>query len=111
MGSEMFNAIGLSAKNLDCGMKHQPESPSSDHGDLSDAKECCQNQFELVQNDNDQNLKVVQIDAAQLIFIAAFTQTYIFGIAPITSTELPSPYTIPPSIEKDLSVLFQSFLI
>ena len=111
MGSEMLNAIGLSAKNLDCGMKHQSESPSSDQGGLSNADECCQNSFELVHNDSDQNLKIVHLDAAQLIFVAAFTQVFIFGIDPVTSTEYSNVFISPPAIDKDYTVLFQSFLI
>tara|TARA_R110002012_G_scaffold308286_1_gene514435 strand:+ start:9978 stop:10313 length:336 start_codon:yes stop_codon:yes gene_type:complete len=111
MGSEMLNAIGLSAKNLDCGMKHQSESPSSDHEGLSNADECCQNSFELVHNDSDQNLKIVHLDAAQLIFVAAFTQVFIFGIDPVTSTEYSNVFISPPAIDKDYTVLFQSFLI
>ncbi len=107
----MLNAIGLSAKNLDCGMNNHQQSSSSEHGDFKDANECCQNQFELVQNDSDQNLKVVQIDAAQLIFVAAFTQLFIFGIDPVNSTEYSHVFISPPSIDKDYTVLFQSFLI
>tara|TARA_R110002072_G_scaffold214404_2_gene371562 strand:- start:16446 stop:16823 length:378 start_codon:yes stop_codon:yes gene_type:complete len=111
MGSEMMAEFGLATKHLDCGMQMQHRDDSSDTHHSLDPSECCQNQFELVQNDSDQNLKVVQIDAAQHIFIAAFTQTFIFGIAPNTSTEHPTPHITPPSIEKDLSILFQSFLI
>tara|TARA_R110000850_G_scaffold35022_4_gene93773 strand:- start:1528 stop:1905 length:378 start_codon:yes stop_codon:yes gene_type:complete len=111
MGSEMMAEFGLATKHLDCGMNPQQHDDSSNSHQSIDPIECCQNQFELVHNDSDQNLKVVQIDAAQLIFIAAFTQSFIFGIAPITSTEQPAPHITPPSIEKDFSVLFQSFLI
>lgn len=111
MGSEMMAEFGLATKHLDCGMQMQHKDRSSDTHHSIDPIECCQNQFELVQNDSDQNLKVVQIDAAQLIFIAAFTQVFVFGIAPDTTSEQPTPHTIPPSIEKDLSILFQSFLI
>ncbi|MEP0712700.1 hypothetical protein [Algoriphagus sp.] len=110
MGSEMLNAIGLSAKNLDCGMKHQ-KSSSSEEGGLSEANPCCQNSFELVHNDGDQQLKVLQLDSVQLIFVAAFTQSFIFGIE-LTSTEAYiNPFISPPSIEKNYTVLFQSFLI
>jgi hypothetical protein len=111
MGSEMMAEFGISTKHLNCGMESKNSDESSTADKSIDPIECCQNQFELVHNDGDQNLKVVQIDAAQLIFIAAFTQTFIFGIAPISSSEQPIPYNTPPSIEKDLSVLFQSFLI
>lgn len=111
MGSETMAAFGVTTKHLNCGMETEPKEKSSDSHQSIDPIECCQNQFELVQNESDQNLKVVQIDAAQLIFIAAFTQSFIFGIAPISSTEQPTPHITPPSIEKDFSVLFQSFLI
>lgn len=111
MGSEMLNAMGLSAKNLDCGMKHNQNASSSEHGDFKDANACCQNQFELVHNDSDQNLLVLQIDAAQLIFIAAFTQAFIFGIEPISTTNHSNTFISSPSIDKNYTVLFQSFLI
>ena len=92
-------------------MKHQSESPSSDQGGLSNADECCQNSFELVHNDSDQNLKVIHLDAAQVIFVAAFTQTFIFGIDAVPTTEYSNVFISPPAIDKDYTVLFQSFLI
>ncbi len=107
----MLNAIGLSAKNLDCGMKNHPKSPSSEHGDLIDASDCCRNQFELVHNDSDQSLKVVKVHAAQLIFIASFTQVFILGQSPILDTVTTSSFLFPPLIPQDYTVLFQSFLI
>ena len=106
----MLNAIGLSAKNLDCGMKHQ-KSSSSEEGGLSEANPCCQNSFELVHNDGDQQLKVLQLDSAQLIFVAAFTQSFIFGIE-LTSTEAYiNPFISPPSIEKNYTVLFPDLIL
>ena len=111
MGSEMMAEFGIAIKHLDCGMgnSHKEESPDSKQS--VDPIECCQNQFELVQNDKDQNLKVVKIDAAQLVFLAAFTQAFIFNIAVISDDRQAQPYLIPPTIEKDFNVLFQSFLI
>ncbi|MCE7056041.1 hypothetical protein LZF95_15270 [Algoriphagus sp. AGSA1] len=111
MGSEMMAEFGIAIKHLDCGMgnSHEEELPDSEQS--INPIECCQNQFELVQNDKDQNLKVLQIDAAQLVFIAAFTQSFIFNIAVTSDDRRPQPYLIPPTIEKDFNVLFQSFLI
>ncbi len=111
MGSEMLAEFGIAIKHLDCGMgnSHKQESGYSEQS--LDPIECCQNQFELVQNDKDQNLKVVKIDAAQLVFLAAFTQAFIFNIAVISDDRQAQPYLIPPTIEKDFNVLFQSFLI
>lgn len=111
MGSEMMTAFGIATKHLDCGMDMQDDDNSSNSEQSIDASECCQNQFELVHNENDQSVKVLKIDAAQVIFIAAFTQTFIFGIAPNTLSQQPTPHFSPPSIEKDFSILFQSFLI
>jgi len=111
MGSEMLNAIGLSAKNLDCGMIKHQQSPSSTHGDFTDASECCQNQFELFHSETEQNLKVISLDAPQLIFISAFTQVFILGQSPILDTDSTSPLTFPPLIKQDYTVLYQSFLI
>lgn len=103
--------FGIVTKHLDCGMDMQEDDNSSNSNQSVDTSECCQNQFELVHNDKDLSIKVLKIDAAQVIFIAAFTQSFIFGIAPITITGQPIPHNTPPSIEKDYSVLFQSFLI
>ncbi|WPR77138.1 HYC_CC_PP family protein [Algoriphagus sp. NG3] len=111
MGSEMMAEFGIAIKHLDCGMGDPHKEESSDSERSVDPIDCCQNQFELVQNDNDQNLKVLQIDAAQLIFIAAFTQSFIFRIAPASDDWQPQPYLIPPAVKKNLIVLFQSFLI
>lgn len=111
MGSEMMAEFGLATKHLDCGMKTQHQDGSSDSHQSLDPSECCQNQFELVHNESDQNSKVIQIGAAQLIFIAAFSQTFIFGIAPTTTSEHQFAFLTPPPIEKDFVILFQSFLI
>ncbi|PZX52479.1 hypothetical protein LV84_03486 [Algoriphagus ratkowskyi] len=111
MGSEMMAEFGLAVKHLDCGMNNHQQSSTSEHVDFKFANECCQNQFELVHNDADQNLKIVKIGAAHHIFIAAFTQTFIFGIAPTTSSEQQFSFFIPPPTEKDFVILFQSFLI
>jgi hypothetical protein len=111
MGSEMMAEFGIATKHLDCGMDMQEDDNSSNSNQSIDSNDCCQNKFELVHNDKDQNVKVLKIDAAQVIFIAAFTQTFIFGIAPTIITEQPIPHNTPPSIEKDFSILFQSFLI
>ena len=111
MGSEMMAEFGIAIKHLDCGMGNPHKEESSDSKQSLDPIDCCQNQYELIQNDKDQNLKVVNTDAAQLVFIAAFTQSFIFKIAVTSDDRQPQPYLIPPTIEKDFSVLFQSFLI
>lgn len=111
MGMEMMSEFGLAIKHLDCGMASQNPHESSDAHQSIIPDDCCQNQFELVHNDTDQTVKVLKVDAAQLIFIAAFTQSFIFEITPFIVTEQPKPYLTPPLIEKDFSILFQSFLI
>lgn len=110
MGTEMLNAISLSAKNLDCGMKHQ-KSSSFEKGGLSVANACCQNIFELVHNDSDQQLKDIKTGSVQLIFIAALTHFFILGIDSIDTKNHTSPFLPPPSIEKNYIVLLQTFLI
>lgn len=106
----MVNAIGLSAKNLDCGMKHQ-KSSSFENGGSSVANACCQNIFEHVHNDSDQQLKDVKTDSVQLVFIEALTYTFILGIGSVETKNYTSPFLPPPSIEKNYIVLLQSFLI
>lgn len=110
MGSKMLNAVGLSAKNLDCGMNHQ-KSTSSENGGLTISNACCQNSFEIIHSDEDQLLKDIQLNSVGLIFIAAFTQSFIFGIDPIVTEDFTHLIKSPPSIEKNYTVLFQSFLI
>lgn len=111
MGSETMAAFGIATKDLNCGMETNVKEPSSKSGKRLDPIECCQNQFELVQNDIQQNFKSFSNNSVQLVFIAAFTHSFIFSLAREDSFDHPPACLAPPSIEKDITILFQSFLI
>ena len=111
MGEETMNEFGLVTKHLNCGMDTESlQNPS--HSEQSiDPVACCQNQFELLQSDVDQSLKIVHLDTGQFIFIAAFTQIFILGIEPFPAEFSFTPFSSPPLIHQDFNILYQTFLI
>ena len=111
MGEETMNEFGLVTKHLNCGMDSEI-SKIPEHSERSiDSTECCQNQFELLQNDVEQSQKDVQLTAAHLIFITAFSQSFIFGVVPAYSETFPRSLSSPPLIKQDFTILYQTFLI
>ena len=111
MGEETMNEFGLVTKHLNCGMDSEI-SKIPEHSERSiDSTECCQNQFELLQNDVEQSQKDVQLTAAHLIFITAFSQSFIFGVGPVPSETFPRSLSSPPLIKQDFTILYQTFLI
>jgi len=111
MGYEMLKGFGLSAKHLDCGMDNHEEIPSSENDSNGVSNQCCENQFELIQLEIDQNLNVVNVGAPQMIFIGAFTQAFLFVqdliLVPVTTCS----FDPPPINSLDYTVLYQTFLI
>ena len=111
MGSEMLKGFGLSAKHLECDMDTQKHNPLSENEQKESKDQCCQNQFELIQLEVDQNLKVVNVSAPQMIFIAAFTQAFLLDQVLVLMPVSISSFDPPPINPQDYTVLYQTFLI
>ncbi len=111
MGAEMMKGFGLSAKHLDCGMESHGEIPSSENDSNANTNQCCQNQFELIQLEVDQSLTHVNVDAPQMIFIAAFTQSFLLAQVLILAPVNTFSFDPPPIHSQDYTVLYQTFLI
>lgn len=107
----MLSELALNASHIDCGMEQKAPDCETNDGKLHlKAKGCCDNQFELLQMDNDFSISKASVNL-QLDFAVAFIQTFIFnsGIQETQSSEL--PYYTPPILEQDSQILFQRFLI
>ncbi|MEP0713931.1 MAG: hypothetical protein ABJC55_18600, partial [Algoriphagus sp.] len=111
MGEEMLVKFGIATKHLNCGMKMDTSDDASESSKGIDPLECCQDQFEFFHQETERNLKNLSVDAPQLIFIAAFTQVFIFGVETLPAAYASSPSPSPPLIPQDYTVLYQSFLI
>ncbi|AEL26510.1 hypothetical protein Cycma_2771 [Cyclobacterium marinum DSM 745] len=111
MGSEMLNNFGLSAKHLECDMDSQEHLPSSQNQQEESKDQCCQNQFELIQLETDQTLKVSELSAPQIVFVAAFTQVFLLAEELVFIAVSTNSFDPPPIPSEDYTVLYQTFLI
>lgn len=110
MGEEMLSSFGITAEFLDCGMDDHSAIPS-DHKGIKDNSNCCENQFEVIQTDVEQILKDFKFSSAELIFITAFTHSFILGKELLLTENSNFSSLNPPFFKQDFTVLFQSFLI
>lgn len=111
MGSEMLNDFGLSAKHLECDMDSQQHLPISQNEQKESKDQCCENQFELIQLETDQTLKVIDISAPQLVFVGAFTHAFLLAEELVFISISTNSIDPPPIQPEDYTVLYQTFLI
>ncbi len=109
-GEEMMAEITLGQKNLSCGM----DDISSDCGEetvISVAHDCCSNQFTKVSTD-DNFAKATFNISLNKTFVAAFVPVFVLQQIPVydTTNHYYADYN-PPPIDKDISILYQTFLI
>lgn len=110
-GLEMLSELSLNASHIDCGMEQKvPDCESKDSKTHLKAKGCCDNEFEILNMDEDFSITKATFNL-HLNFAVAFVHTFIFNSSlevPLNS-ELPDYY--PPILKRDHQVLFQTFLI
>jgi hypothetical protein len=114
-GEAVETKIMLGETHLGCGMMDMEElCDDSEHTNNNQAGfnniPCCQNKFQIVQGTDD-----FVKDASQIVFNVEFSVAFIyamfnFDLFPGSTNNLYTDYISPP-VEKDVQVLFQTFLI
>jgi hypothetical protein len=111
-GEAVESKLMLVRHNLDCGMPNMEqgcEEEIPDEQQLS-PKPCCQNDYQTFHSDDTFKPQVLEV-SPNLVFLAAFVQSFILPTryTPNTLGQF-TDYTRPLP-EQDIQVLFQSFLI
>ena len=114
-GEAVETKILFGETHLGCGMpdieKSRDDSEKNNKNGISfDKPPCCKNEYQTVQSTNE-----FVKDAAQIIFKVEFPVAYIcstlkFDLLPKTKHQSYTAFPFPPN-EKDIQVLFQTFLI
>lgn len=114
-GEAVETKIMLGETHLDCGMMDMGEPcDNSEHTNNNQASfnniPCCQNEFQTIQGTDD-----FVKDAAQIVFNVDFSVAFIytmlnFDLFPSSTNNIYTEYISPP-VEKDIQVLFKTFLI
>lgn len=111
-GMEIASEITFGEKHLSCGMDMDAESSDcDDESKIFDKKHCCENLIAKVQTDDNFAKASFDLEFSK-VFVAVFTSIFEFK-----STEIFSPKTIyfaeynPPPLERDLNILYETFLI
>jgi hypothetical protein len=112
MGSEFMHEFGLAVTHLNCGMETEETDHTTEPSeDTISVEECCENQFELLQNDSESQLKIQSISSPQFIFLEAFTNAFVFTKEIISNDFASNSPFAPPLIPQDFIVLYETFLI
>ena len=114
-GEAVETKIMLGETYLGCDMMDMEETcENADHSKNNQASfeniPCCQNEFQTIQGTDD-----YVKDAVSIVFYVEFSVTYIYSMLNMdlfsrSTTNLYSDF-IPPPVEKDVQVLFQTFLL
>ncbi|GMQ27396.1 HYC_CC_PP family protein [Algoriphagus confluentis] len=110
MGMEMKSELGFGEKHVDCGMNMPMDHSENDTDNQHDPNSCCENVTTQLQVDDEVSLKKAEIQF-NLTFAVALIQVFVFSLDLTTAENTPLPDYLPPPIEQDLQVLYQSFLI
>ena len=109
-GLEMLSGITLGEQHLSCGMEME-EPPCGDTTIVSAVHHCCENIVEQVKTDNNFAKASFEIDFNK-VFVTSFVSVFVFQEVEIASekNDFFAHYN-PPPIDKDIPVLYQTFLI
>ncbi|GAB3338570.1 hypothetical protein GCM10027429_23910 [Marivirga atlantica] len=111
-GEAVETSFSIGLHNPDCGMADMDgdckKEPSSE--EQVNPKPCCENQHEVLQLDENANLQAFSVDVNPVFFVA-FIHTYIQPVLFTDQAFVHNTYYSPPIPDKDIQVLFQTFLI
>ena len=106
-GKKVKTALSLGAADVSCGMEKNTNNCASKKQMKPD---CCQDEFQLIQNDEDYTQQLTEVDFSSSFFIP-FVISYIeLFYAENKDYDFFIDYS-PPPLLKDIPVLIQSFLI
>lgn len=91
------------------GMEIQKPAYTKDHSFHKD--NCCHNEIKQIEGQREIITQVLNLDFEQQIFLASFVYTYINLFEGLDTNIVPFKEYSPPIIDKDINVLYQTFLI
>ena len=111
-GEAVMSRFLLGEEQLSCGMAAVESDCDSEHGDgFSFSKSgCCENEYRSFLVDDNYNPELTKLIQNITFALAFFHADYFIGLFPSVERTFYSDYS-PPPLEKDLRVLFQTFLI
>ena len=106
-GKKVKAVVSLGTSDVSCGMEKQKSNCASKP---QMKKNCCQDEFELIQNDEDYTQQLTEVDFSN-DFLIAFITSYVelFQIE-TTDVDFFTDHSPPPLI-RDIPLVVQSFLI
>ncbi len=107
---EVMAEITLGEKLLSCGMDDS-EPDCTDVAVISEKDHCCENQFTKIHTDD--NFAKASFDLKlNKTFVATFVSVFILQKVELASTEkiFIADYS-PPPLERDITILYETFLI
>jgi hypothetical protein len=108
-GKRVETVIGMVTDDVSCGME-KAENNCASSNPVQMKSNCCQDEFQKIQNDNDYTQREVKFDSSHdfaIVFIAVLN-----NLLPTNSVQtiFYKDYSPPPLI-RDIPVMVQSFLI
>lgn len=106
-GEAVESSFTLGLQDLGCGMKDM-NTPCGEEQSIS--KSCCQNEHMVLQLDESFSINDVHPNASST-FIVAFVSVFLNPEVFTDKNQVQFSIDPPPTVEKDVQVLFQTFLI
>ena len=111
-GKAMETSFSIGPQNLDCGMsdmEKECESIPSKEKQIKQ-KPCCENQHQLLQLDENADVQITSIEVHP-VFLIAFIHSFVQPVLFADQFPIHNTYYSPPIPDRDIQVLFQTFLI
>ena len=105
-GALVDTAIFKQAKT--CGMEMHQSNISSENVTLK--KECCKNDYIVKEGQNELQTSINLLSFDQQLFVTSFIYSYL-NLFEVKEKITPFRYFSPPLFDKDIQVLYQTFLI
>ena len=106
-GKKVKTVLGIGAADVSCGMEKNANNCASKKQMNAN---CCQDEFQLIQNDEDYTQQVIDFELSPDFFFAFVTSYVELFYAENLEYDFFTDHSPPPLI-KDIPVLIQSFLI
>lgn len=111
-GEAVKTSFSIGLHNPDCGMADMDRDcetiPSTEEQIKS--KPCCENQHQLLQLDENADVQATSVEVNPVFFVT-FVHSFVQPILFADQSLVHNTYYSPPIPDKDIQVLFQTFLI
>ena len=94
-----------------CGMEEMACDDGDRHTDQIDRSRCCDNISELIPGDTLEQQAIEGLEIEQYQFLASYITSYLLGLEKADLTDQIDLGPDPPTLERDIQVLYQTFLI